>query len=93
MCVTENRKRSLADEVDGGATLNKDFLTISELKEIISETALTEVDRTIAVMRYIDSKSVQEIASEIGYDERTVRRRLCIIGPKLCETLLRIVYS
>ena len=54
---------------------------------------MTEIDRTIAVMRYIDSKSVQEIASEIGYDERTVRRRLCIIGPKLCETLLRIVYS
>lgn len=25
MCVTENRKRSLADEVDGGATLDKDF--------------------------------------------------------------------
>lgn len=93
MCVTENRKRSLADEMDGGATLNKDFLTISELKEVISETALTEVGRTIAVMRYVESKNVQEIASEIGYDERTVRRKLCIIGPKLCETLLRIVYS
>ena len=44
-------------------------------------------------MRYVESKNVQEIASEIGYDERTVRRKLCIIGPKLCETLLRIVYS
>lgn len=93
MCVTENRKRSLADEMDSGATLNKDFLTISELKEVISETALTEVDRTITIMRYIESKNVQEIASEIGYDERTVRRKLCTIGPKLCETLLRIVYS
>lgn len=68
-------------------------MTISELKEVISETALTEIDRTIAVLRYIESKNVQEIASEIGYDERTVRRRLCVIGPKLCETLLRIVYS
>lgn len=54
---------------------------------------MTEVDRTIAVMRYVESKNVQEIASKIGYDERTVRRKLCIIGPKLCETLLRIVYS
>lgn len=93
MFVTENRKRSLADEMDGGATLDKDFLTISELKEVISETALTEVDRTITIMRYVESKNVQEIASEIGYDERTVRRKLCTIVPKLCETLLRIVYS
>ena len=36
MFVAENRKRSLADEMDGGATLDKDFLTISELKEVIS---------------------------------------------------------
>lgn len=89
MFVTENMKRSLADEMDGGAMLDKDFLTISELKEVISETALTEVDRTITIMRYVERKNVQEIASKIVYDERTVRRKLCIIGPKLCETLLR----
>lgn len=91
--MTENRKRSLADEVDGGAALNREFLTLSEIREVISETPLTEEERRIATLRYADKRTVQEIASEIGYDERTIRRRLCVISPKLCETLLRIVYS
>ena len=93
MSMIDARKRSLADEVDGGATLNNSFLTISEIREVISETALSSEDKTIASLRYLDKKSVQEIASQIGYDERTIRRRLCVLSPKLCETLLRIVYS
>lgn len=91
--MNEARKRHLADECDGGAVIDSDFLTLSEISEVIGETALTETDRRIATLRYVRKKTISEIAAEIGYDERSVRRRLVEISPKLCRTCLRIIYS
>ena len=42
--------------------LGNSFLTTSEIEEVISETPFTEAERKIAVMRYVERKTLSEIA-------------------------------
>ena len=67
----------------------KDFadFTVSELKEIISETILTEEDRKIAEYRFIKLFTQDKISEKIGLDIRTVQRRLTAIKTKLRKTI------
>lgn len=91
--MTENRKKALALEYGGGAMLGNSFLTTSEIEEVISETPFTEAERKIAVMRYVERRTLSEIADAMSYDVRTIQRKMSQISPKLCETLLRIIFS
>lgn len=93
MPMNDKRKAHLAEEMDGGADITSDFLTVSEISEVIGETALTDSDRRLAELRYVRRRTVQEIASEMNLDERTVRRRLSSISPRLCRTAMRLIYS
>jgi RNA polymerase sigma-70 factor (ECF subfamily) len=50
---------------------------IEQYEEVVSQIAqLSENDRTIVVMRYVDGRSVQEIAATIGRPTDTVRKQL-----------------
>lgn len=91
--MTDNRKKALQEEYSGGATIKKSLLTVSEMKEVIAETQLTDVERKIVEMRYLEGKTFKEIADEIGYDVRTVQRKAVMLSPRLCETTLKIIYS
>lgn len=69
---------------------SKDF-TVSEIAEIISETALSDEDIKIATLRYIKDCTIAKIAEEVGLDEKTVQRRLPKISDKLKKTLQKIL--
>ena len=62
----------------------KDF-TSSEIKTIIGETPLTERDRKIATLRYIDLKSEEEIGDILFVDKKTIHTNI----PKISYLLKR----
>lgn len=75
---------------DAKKDLNASYFTISEIKEIINETALTSLERDIAHKKYVECKTYEEIANECCYDERTIKRRLPNISLKLKMTCVKL---
>lgn len=67
----------------------KDF-TSSEIKVIIGETPLTERDRKIATLRYIDLKSEEEIGDILLIDKKTVHSNIPKISLLLKRTASKI---
>lgn len=67
----------------------KDF-TVSEIKEIIAETSLNDIDSKIAECRYIKDMSMAEIAAIVDLDEKTIQRKLPKISVKLKSTLQKL---
>lgn len=68
---------------------NKDFedFTVSEMREIIAETILTDENRRIAELRYIKLLSYEQIAEKVLIDKRTVQSRIKSINAKLKNTI------
>lgn len=66
----------------------KDF-TSTEINRIISETPLTERDRKIAVLRYIECKSEEDISSILYIDKKTVHSNI----PKISILLKRTAHK
>lgn len=64
--LTEKEKREL--------TFDK--FTVSEIQEIINETVLRDEDRKIAELRFINCKTIQQIADFIYIDYKTCVKRL-----------------
>lgn len=50
--------------------------TQSEVKKIISETPLTERDRKMATLRFVELKSEEDIAGILVIDKKTVHNNL-----------------
>lgn len=67
----------------------KDF-TVSEIREIISETSLSETDIKIAECRYIKAMTMAQIAEEVNLDEKTIQRKIPKISDKLKRTLQKL---
>lgn len=67
----------------------RDF-TSTEIKEIIGETPLTERDRHIATLRYIECKSEEEIADKLMIDKKTVHSNIPKISYSLKRTASRL---
>lgn len=70
---------------------SQDF-TVSEFKEIIGETAFCETDRLIAIYRYIECMTYEEISDKIGIDLKTCRARTTKIDSKIKSTYLKLFY-
>ena len=66
----------------------KDF-TSSEIRTIIGETPLTERDRHIATLRFIDLKSEEEIGDILFIDKKTVHSNI----PKISYLLKRTAFK
>ena len=68
---------------------NKDFedFTVSEMREIIAETILTDENKQIAELRYIKLLSYEQIAEKVLIDKRTVQSRIKSINAKLNNTI------
>lgn len=64
--MTEARKKHLAGLHEEGKRLGKECLTISEIEEVIRETALSPTDRRIATMRYVRCLTAPEIAGALN---------------------------
>lgn len=66
------------------------YMRVSELMAIIDETIfIKETDREIAIDVYVKSMTVEKCASLIGYDWKTVQKRLPKIQDRLNMTLNR----
>ena len=68
----------------------KDF-TVSEIREIISETSLSDTDAKIAECRYIKDMTMSAIAQEVGFDEKTIQRKIPKLSDKLKRTLQKLL--
>lgn len=67
----------------------RDF-TSTEIRQIIGETPLTERDRHIATLRFIDRKSEEEISNDLYLDKKTVHTNIPKISCLLKRTALKI---
>ena len=85
------RFEKLSNEEKNALTVN-DF-TVSELTEIISETIFDkEIDRDIAIYRFVKSCTIERTAEKIGYEWKTIQKRIPIIREKLNKTIKMLVY-
>lgn len=87
------RGTSLYDLItqDSKVQIDYECLTVSEIHNIISETPLTNENRQIAIKRYIELKTIEEIADEMHYDKRTVSERLKFIYLDLQKVTIKLL--
>lgn len=87
------RGTSLYDLItqDSKVQIDYECLTVSEIHNIISETPLTNENRQIAIKRYIELKTIEEIADEMHYDRRTVSDRLKLIYLDLQKVTIKLL--
>lgn len=87
------RSTSLYDLItqDSKVQIDYECLTVSEIHNIISETPLTNENRQIAIKRYIELKTIDEIADEMHYDRRTVSDRLKLIYLDLQKVTIKLL--
>ena len=71
--------------------LTFDDFTVSEIRYIIEETVLTEVDQKIAELRFIKKLSIERIAEVMGYDKKTIFNHSNTIKEKLLKTIQKIL--
>lgn len=72
--------------------LSADDFTVSEFKEIVCETAFTEIEKMIAIHRYVDCMTYEQISEKIGIDLRTCRSKMPKVDEKLKNTYLKLFY-
>ena len=72
----------LSDE----SLLTSDDFIASEIETIIQETPLSDRDKKIARLRYIEKKSEDEIAEIIQIDKKTVHNNMSKISTSLKKT-------
>lgn len=75
--------------IDEGITI--DLFTKSEALEIINNTILSDEERKLAQLYFIDKKTKEEIAVATFHDRRTVRTQIKALFKKLKKTLLRML--
>lgn len=66
-----------------------DDMLVSEIRLAISETPMDSIDKTIAEERFINKKTISEIASIVGLEYRATQRRVNRIKKRLEETYNR----
>lgn len=74
---------------DESLLTSDDFLA-SEIERIINETPLSERDKKIARLRYIEKKSEDEIADLLLVDKKTVHNNISKISVLLKKTCFLI---
>jgi len=74
---------------DESLLTSEDFLA-SEIERIIRETPLSERDKKIATLRYIEKKSEDEIADNLLIDKKTVHNNISKISLALKKTCFLI---
>ena len=68
-------------------------LTVTELAEVIEETLFSkEIDKEIAKYRFLKFMSLERTAEEVGYDWKSVQKRLPHIQEQLNSTIHKIVF-
>lgn len=67
------------------------MFTKSEATEIINDTILSDEERKLALLYFIDKKTKEEIAALTFHDRRTVRKQLDVLSRKLKKILLRML--
>ena len=64
------------------------FMRVSELIAVIDDTIFQkETDKEIAIDVYVRAMTVEKCASLVGYDWKTVQKRLPIIEDRLNSTI------
>lgn len=66
------------------------YMRVSELMAVIDDTIFCkETDRDIAIYIFVKAMTVEKCASLLGYDWKTVQKRLPLIEERLKLTLNR----
>ena len=66
------------------------YMRVSELTALIDDTIFNkETDREIAIDIFVKAMTVEKCASLVGYDWKTVQKRLPLIEDRLQTTLKR----
>lgn len=85
----ENRKnKDRWRTIEDGISV--ELFTNSEAMEIISETLLSKTDREIATDKFVKGMTNEEISADVGYDGRTIQRKLREISKKLKRTFVKM---
>ncbi len=71
--------------------LTFDDLTVSEIRDIIEETVLSNENKKIAELRFIKAYTIEKIAEKMGFDKRTIKSRVSCITKKLLKTISKMV--
>lgn len=66
-----------------------DFL-VSEIKYLISETALRDEDKRLCVAFYINRKTCQEVADEFGMSVDTAKRKCKFLHEQMIMTIIKM---
>ena len=84
-----NAERTVVGDVDRAATSSRDWMEPYE--EVVEHIArLPEHERIVVVMRYIDVRSVQEIADSTGRPLGTITKQLSRAVERLREWLVEV---
>jgi hypothetical protein len=85
--------KNLQGKDGGGKGMRKNpygYLRVSELMAIIGDTIFNkETDKEIAIDIYVKAMTVERCASLLGYDWKTVQKRLPLIEDRINLTLNR----
>lgn len=73
------------------AQITLDDFTVSELTRIIKETPISEVNKRIAVYRFIKKMPYEQIAEYCGLDTRTIMRHSKTVSAALLKTFHQLV--
>lgn len=65
--------------------------TVSELKEILNETVMSDIDREIAELRFLKLLSIEKIAERLQYDKRTISSRIKSIQERIEKTIKNLI--
>lgn len=64
------------------------YMRASELTTVINDTIFAkEIDREIAIDIYVKAMTVERCAEMIGYDSKTVQKRLPLIEDKISHNV------
>lgn len=74
----------------GTLYIEREDLTKSETVEVINESYLTERDKQLATMYFVEYRSEQEIADKLGFDIRTIRNNIPKISLILKKTYAKL---
>lgn len=65
--------------------------TVSETRELLQETVLSDFDREIAELRFLKLMSIEKISDKLCYDKRTISSHIKSIQERIQKTIKKII--
>lgn len=76
--------------LQGTLYLDYNDFTSSQIREIIDESPLSELDKKLSIYYWLEMRSEEDIARELGIDKKTVRKHIPNVSMVLKKTSSRL---